>query len=196
MIQPPRSIAPLALTLLVLGCRPSASDPAADPAPSAPATPSADGTVSAPAEPAAAVVVVSVNAVEPGGEAVDAVLQTQAQWGTDQVSYRARVPADASTVALRFAGVTPGAYGVVAVQPNVPARPTGPQRAGPPAPSPDDPPPKGMAPAEPLPALSTATRGGWAASGATGERRRPDWAAAGVAIGPDGRTVALTLRRP
>ena len=175
--RPLPAILPLALTLLTLACRPSAS------APTETAAPSPAPVAATPVEPAGAVVVVSVDGVEPGGEPVDAALQTQAQWGTDQVTLRARVPADASTVALRFDGVALGSYGVVAVQPVTPP-------AGPPV--------ADQAPARPAsapPGLSPKSRSGWAASGATG-RRLPEWAVAGAAVGPDGRTVPLTLQRP
>lgn len=173
-----RSAAPLALTLLTLACRPSSPEATGDTA----APPISQAATAEPGEPAGANVVVSVDGVEPGGEAVDAALQTEAQWGTDQVSYRARVPADASSVALRFEGVVPGLYGVVAVQPSAPE-----------AASADEMP--SVPTVEPLPGLSTKSRGGWAASGATA-RRQPEWAAAGGSIGPDGRTVPLTLQRP
>lgn len=174
--RPLRSAAPLALTLLTLACRPSA--PEATDAPAAPPPARAEAT---PVEPAGAVVIVSVDGVAAGGEAVDAALQTEAQWGTDQVSARARVPADASSVALRFDRVAPGLYGVVAVQPKPVAAPSDATTTA--------------ALAETRPSLSVKSRGGWAASGAT-ERRLPEWAAAGGAIGPAGRTVALTLQRP
>ncbi len=172
-----RSAAPLALTLLTLACRPSAPEVT-----NAPAAPPPAPAEAVPVAPAGAVVIVSVDGVEAGGEAVDAALQTEAQWDTDQVSYRARVPADASSVALRFEGVVPGLYGVVAVQPSAPE-----------AASADEMP--SMPTVEPLPGLSTKSRGGWAASGATA-RRQPEWAAAGGSIGPDGRTVPLNLQRP
>ena len=110
-----RSLTPLAATLLTLGCRPDAPQAASNTAAKAVPVPLTES-----AAPVGAVVVVSVAGVEPGGEPVDAALQTEAQWGTEQASYRARVVADASTLALRFEPVVTGVYAIVAVQPNAP----------------------------------------------------------------------------
>ena len=146
--------------------------------------------VSAPT-PTGEVVIVSVAGVEPGGEPVDAALQAEADWGTERATYRARVPAEADAVALRVTGVTPGRYGVVAVQPVLPpvdragrgsegAGPAGAETAAASGPSP----PPSLKPG----------RGGWAASGADGPRA-PDWKDAAIVVADEGATVPLTLRR-
>ena len=189
-----RPCAPALALLLATGCDQEEAVPAnvavAEAAPADPAPV---------AEPRGAVVIVGVAGVEPGGEPVEVALQTEGQWGTDEATYRARVPADADAVALRLEGVVPGRYGVVAVQPNLPAtsaRSTGPARkTG--APSAADGPatvaplPTGSVPPAPL---SAKTAGGWAASGAE-SRSPPEWADAEATIGAEGTTVPLTLLR-
>lgn len=159
----------------------------------------ANGTVSSTpvSEPQGAVVIVSVTGVESGGEPIDAALQTELQWGEEEATYRARVPADADAVALRFEGVTPGRYGVVAVQPTLPAtKPRSPSATlgnEEPASTSD---PKADARTKPRAPASLAVRtaGGWAATGATG-RKLPDWDKAARSIGSDGDTVPVTLTR-
>lgn len=173
-----------ALALLAAaGCQQSA-----DPSPTAngvAVTPSPDGGEPLVAPPAdAAVVIASVSGVQVGGEPVDVALQTEAQWGTDEATYRARVPADAASVALRFDGVVPARYGVVAVQPNTPTR----------SPARDGEEPEIPAAAPPLPSLEPGGRGGGAASGGDA-RERPEWTAAAVTVGVEGATVPLTLKR-
>ena len=161
-----------AAILLLPGCR-DRDDGSTSHSPSVAAVSDA----SAPMEAATAVVIASVAGVQPGGEPVEVALQTEAQWGTSDAVYHARVPAEAAAVALRFDGVTPGEYAVVAIQPDL-----APLRVGQedqPAHSPE-------------PLLTPAVKGGWAAAGATG-RRRPEWSAARVAVPAQGRTVALSL---
>lgn len=172
-----------ALALLAAGCRQNA-----DPSPAAngvAVSPSPDGGEPVAAPPTtAAVVIASVSGVQVGGEPVDVALQTEAQWGTDDATYRARVPADAASVALRFDGVVPARYGVVAVQPNTPTR----------SPARDGEEPETPAAAPPLPSLEPGGRGGWAASGGE-DRGWPEWTAAAVTVGVEGATVPLTLER-
>ena len=185
-----RPLASALVPLLLAGCDPATpAGPAPDPvATEAPAT-------------ARAVVIVSVTGVEPGGEPVEAALQTQAEWGTDGAALRARVPAGATAVALRFDGVTPGRYAVTAVQPAVPVG-VGPRgaRTGPAGAvaAPAQAAAQAQAPVQavvsgPTP-LSPRSAGGWTATGASG-RDRPDWDAAATAVGAEGATVPLTLGR-
>ena len=184
-----RPLASALVPLLLAGCDPATpAGPAPDPV--APVTTEAPAT-------ARAVVIVGVTGVEPGGEPVEAALQTRAEWGTDGAALRARVPAGATAVALRFDGVTPGRYAVVAVQPAVPVG-MGPQgaRTGPAGAAAA--PAQAQAPAQttvpgPTP-LSPRSAGGWTATGASG-RDRPEWDAAATAVGAEGATVPLTLGR-
>ena len=194
-----RPLASALVPLLLAGCDPATpARPAPDPV--APVTTEAPAT-------ARAVVIVGVTGVEPGGEPVEAALQTRAEWGTDGAALRARVPAGATAVALRFDGVTPGRYAAVAVQPAVPVG-VGPRgaRTGPAgaaaAPVQAQAPAEAAAPAQapatttvpgPTP-LSPRSAGGWTATGASG-RDRPDWDAAATAVGAEGATVPLTLGR-
>lgn len=193
MIRLPAPLTLCALLLSTAGCDRVERD-----APAAARVDSNEITAGEPvAEPQGAVVIVSVTGVEPGGESVEAALQTEAQWGEEATTYRARVPADADAVALRFEGVAPGRYGVIAVQPVLPAvTPRSPAAA-----AGDEEPttPTGAkattslgtrAPAS----LAVRTAGGWAATGATG-RKLPGWHEAARAIGSDGDTVPLTLTR-
>lgn len=145
--------------------------------------------VSAPT-PMGGVVIVSVIGVEPGGEPVDAALQAEGDWGSERATYRARVPAEADAVALRFTGVAPGRYGVVAVQPVLP--PVDRAARGRQAASPGEQTPV-AAGAVPRPSLKPGP-GGWAASGADG-RSSPAWEEAAILVAGDGATVPLTLRR-
>lgn len=165
-------LAPALALLALAGCRESAETPQTKAA-----TPPVK-TVAA-TEPLGAIVVASVDGVQVGGEPVDAALQSEVQWGTDEAAYRARVPADGSGVALRLDGVVPGRYGMVAVQPNTPPTVRDGEKA------------EGQS----LPVLTPRGRGGWAASGGEG-RRLPDWDAAAVTVGADGATVPLVLVQP
>ncbi len=180
-----RSARPLAALLAALlltlpGCRGRETN-ASPPPPAKPGP-------SQPARASTAVVIASVSGVEPGGEPVEAALQTEAQWGTEDAIYRARAEADAASVALRFDGVVPGRYALVAVQPALAATVDGRTRIA----GGDRGPATEGSPA--TVSLKPAGAGGWAASGAE-RRRRPDWESARVAVPPDGATIPLTLGR-
>lgn len=177
-----RALAFLTLPVVLAGCDRTDSAPAVTAAP-------VDTTAGAlSSEPQGTVVIVSVAGVEPGGEPVDAVLQTQADWGTENATYRAQVPAEADAVALRFDGVAPGRYGVVAVQPVVPPIQIAPRR---PVAGEETPPPRRALPPRPAP-LAPKSPGGWGVAGADG-RTQPEWTAVTVPVGSDGATVLVTL---
>ena len=172
----------LALPLLLLpGCDRTDSGTAATAEPVASATPAAADSQSD----ESAVVIAAVDSVEPGGEPVDVALQTQPEWGTEEAAYRARVPADAARVALRFDGVRPGRYAAIVVQPNAPEirRPGSAEAADP------------ASPAIPrLPSLQAASKGGRGVSNS--DMRAPvEFATAAFDVQPDGTTVPLTVRR-
>ena len=174
-----------ALLLALPGCRDHATGSAAPP----PNAATAIAVPSGSAPPSTAVVIASVSGVEPGGEPVEAALQTQAQWGTDEAAYRARVEAEAASVALRFDGVAPGRYALVAVQPAIAPRvgvPDGSDGA-------DRESAANNAPPSTV-SLVPVRGGGWTASGAEA-RRPPAWEGAGIAVTPDGAIIPLTLAR-
>ena len=142
------------------------------------------------AEPAAAadaqgvVVIAAVEDVEPGGEPVDVALQTEDQWNTQNAAYRARVPADAARVALRFEGVRPGRYVAIAVQPNTPELRRRDEEAV-----------DAAIPTVPrLPSLRADSPGGRGVSNSDA-RRTPDFGGSVFEVKPDGATVPLTLQR-